>query len=60
MKNFLMLVVIIWFVLGSASAHDRGYFDASYPHTCDRVGSAALTVVSGPLNYAGRNPHAYC
>ena len=60
MKNVLMLMVIIWFVLGSASANDRGYFDAHQPRTCQRVGSAALTVVAGPLNYAGLEPRAYC
>jgi hypothetical protein len=59
-KNVLMLVVIIWFVLGVSSAADRGYFDSHAPRTCDFVGSAALTVISGPLNYAGFHPHADC
>jgi hypothetical protein len=60
MKNVLMLVVIIWFVLGVTSADNRGYFDTHAQRTCNFVGSAALTVIAGPLNYAGLHPHAYC
>lgn len=55
-----MLLVIVWFVLGVSSADHRGYFNTNAPRTCDFVGSAALTVISGPLNYAGFHPHAYC
>lgn len=60
MKNVVMLLVIVWFVLGVSAADHRGYFNAQAPRTCDFVGSAALTVISGPLNYAGFHPHAYC
>jgi hypothetical protein len=60
MKTFLMILVIIWFVVGASAAHERGYFDAHSPRTCKFVGSAALTVVAGPLNYIGVHPHAYC
>jgi hypothetical protein len=59
-KNVLMLVVIIWFVLGVTAANDRGYFDTHAPRTCAFVGSAALTVIAGPLSYAGFKPHAFC
>jgi hypothetical protein len=60
MKTFVMILVIIWFVFGASSANDRHYFRSDYPRDCSHVGSAALTVVAGPLNYAGLNPHAYC
>jgi hypothetical protein len=60
MKTFLMILVIIWFVLGASAAHDRGYFDTHAERTCKFVGSAALTVVAGPLNYVGMHPRAYC
>jgi hypothetical protein len=60
MKNFAMIVVIAWFVLGISSADDRGYFRPDYPRNCTNVGSAALTVVAGGLNYAGVDPHAFC
>jgi hypothetical protein len=60
MKTFAMFFVIIWFVFGAAAANDRGYFNNDYPRTCARLGSASLTVVAGPLSYAGLKPHAYC
>lgn len=60
MKSFLMILVIIWFVLGASVAHDRGYFDGNADHDCAFVGSALLTVVAGPVNYAGLHPKAYC
>ena len=60
MKNFLMLLVIIWFLFGMTAAQDRGFFDAGYTRTCSHVGAAALTVVAGPLYYAGLKLTAYC
>jgi hypothetical protein len=60
MKNFLMLVTIIWFVLGVSAADDRGFFNAGYSRTCSHVGTAALTVVAGPSYYAGLRPQAFC
>jgi hypothetical protein len=60
MKTFLMIVVIVWFVFGVSAAHDRGYFDNNAARSCSFVGSAALTVVAGPLSYADIHPNAYC
>lgn len=60
MKTFVMLMVIVWFVFGISAAHDRGFFDTAAPRSCTFVGSAALTVVAGPLSFAGVHPHAYC
>ena len=60
MKSFLFILVIIWFILGASSANDRGYFDGSRDRNCTFVGTALLTVVAGPLNYAGMHPKAAC
>jgi hypothetical protein len=60
MKNFIMLLVLVWFILGVHAAYNRGYFDGGYPRTCVNVGSAALTVIAGGLTYVGVHPHAYC
>lgn len=59
MKNFLMLMVIVWFIFGASAAYDRGYFKSDYPRDCTHIGSASLTVIAGPLNYAV-TPSAYC
>jgi hypothetical protein len=60
MKTFLMIMVIVWFVLGASVAHGRGYFDTGAPRTCTFVGSGLLTLVAGPINYAGLHPRAAC
>jgi len=60
MKTFVMLMVIVWFVFGISAAYDRGFFDTSAPRSCKFIGSGALTVVAGPLSFAGVHPHAYC
>jgi hypothetical protein len=60
MKNFLLLMTILWFVFGMSAANDRGFFASGYPRTCTNVGTAALTVVGGPLFYAGVRPRAFC
>ena len=60
MKSFLFILVIIWFILGASAANDRGYFDSGHNHDCSFIGSAMLTVVAGPLNFAGMHPKAYC
>jgi hypothetical protein len=59
-KTFLMLLVIIWFILGVSVASDRGYFRSGYERTCTNMGTAALTVVAGPINYLGVHPRAAC
>ncbi len=60
MKTFVMIVVIVWFVFGVSAAHDRGFFNTDSERSCAYFGSAALTVVAGPLSYVGIHPHAYC
>ena len=60
MKNFLFILVIIWFILGASAANDRGYFDSGADRSCSFIGSALLTVVAGPLTYVGVHPRAYC
>jgi hypothetical protein len=59
-KAFLFILVIIWFVIGASSANDRGYFDTTKERDCTFIGSALLTVVAGPINYAGLEPKASC
>ena len=60
MKSFLFILVIIWFIFGASAANDRGFFNAHTSRSCSFVGSGALTVVAGPLNYVRVHPKAYC
>ncbi|MGH3726135.1 MAG: hypothetical protein ACRDUS_18660 [Mycobacterium sp.] len=49
------LLLVVWLIVGAIAVFQRGYFTDS-PQTCASAGTIALTVVAGPLNYAGLNP----
>lgn len=53
------VVLVIWLVIGVAAAAQRGYFSGSATN-CAKVGTTALTIVAGPLNYVGVNPKIKC
>ena len=53
--GLLGVLVLIWLLIGAVAAYQRGYFGDSETN-CATAGSIALTVVVGPLNYAGVNP----
>jgi hypothetical protein len=47
--------VLVWLLVGAFAAFQRGYFENAQTN-CATAGTIALTVVVGPLNYAGVNP----
>lgn len=49
------VVVLAWLLAGVLATWQRGYFDRSET-SCATAGTVALTVIAGPLNYAGLNP----
>jgi len=49
------IIVLVWLLIGVFATFQRGYFESSETN-CATAGSIALTVVAGPLNYAGVNP----
>ncbi|CAM3602090.1 hypothetical protein [Smaragdicoccus niigatensis] len=49
-------IILIWLIIGAIAAGQRGYFTSSND-TCEGIGTVVLTVISGPLNYMGLNPH---
>ncbi|MFD6860661.1 hypothetical protein ACFWCF_25410 [Rhodococcus sp. NPDC060090] len=59
LPSLLTVLVLIWLVIGAVAAGQRGYYvDAST--NCASVGTIAVTIVAGPLNYAGVNPSIEC
>lgn len=54
--RIILLLVVIWLVVGAVAAGQRGYFSSSEPGSCAGVGTIAVTVIAGPLNYFGVNP----
>lgn len=53
------IVVVIWLVIGLVAAFQRDYFSGSDAN-CAEVTTIAVTIIAGPLNYAGVNPKADC
>jgi hypothetical protein len=52
-------LLVIWLIIGVIAAMQRNYFSGSDAN-CAKLGTIAVTVVAGPLNYAGINPKVKC
>lgn len=48
-------IVVVWLLIGVLATWQRGYLHSGQT-SCATAGQIGLTVVSGPLNYAGVNP----
>jgi hypothetical protein len=59
MRRIGSLLVVIWLVIGVVAAAQRDYFSSSDAN-CAKLGTIAVTIVAGPLNYAGANPKVNC
>jgi hypothetical protein len=55
MTHFVTLLVLVWLIVGAVAAWQRGYFIHATKN-CAGAGTIAVTVIAGPLNYAGVNP----
>ena len=58
-SSLISLIVVIWLLIGVLATFQRGYFGSGDPN-CSRIGTIALTVIAGPLNYLGVNPKIEC
>jgi len=55
MRGIFGVGVRVWLLSGVLAAYQRDYFKGGET-SCATAGTIALTVVVGPLNYAGVNP----
>ena len=53
--GLISAIVVIWLVIGVVAAFQRGYLKNT-DQNCASLGTIAVTVLAGPLNYAGVNP----
>lgn len=60
MRTVIAAAVVIWLVIGVVAAAQRGYFGDKRDVSCKTFSDTALTIVAGPLNYAGVNPKVKC
>ena len=52
------LILILWLVIGGFAAGQRGDYTGSA--SCSSAATVAVTILAGPLNYTGVNPHINC
>jgi hypothetical protein len=53
------VLLTIWLVIGGIAAGQRGDYNQSIGN-CSRAGTVAVTILAGPLNYIGVDPHINC
>ena len=53
--RLVSLLVLLWLIVGAIAAGQRGYYSSSDTN-CASLGTIAITIVAGPLNYLGVNP----
>jgi hypothetical protein len=53
--GLISAIAVVWLVIGVIAAFQRGYLKNT-DQNCASLGTIAVTVVVGPLNYAGVNP----
>jgi hypothetical protein len=53
------VLLVVWLLIGVIAAAQRNYFSGSRP-SCTKVGTVAVTIIAGPLNYVGVNPKVEC
>jgi hypothetical protein len=51
-------ILLIWLIIGGIAAGQRG--DYSGPLDCSTAATAGTTILAGPLNYLGVDPHINC
>ena len=55
----MSLLLVLWLVIGLIAAWQRNYFSGSDTN-CAKIGTITVTILVGPLNYAGVNPKIDC
>ena len=53
------ILLIIWLVVGAVAAGQRHDYSTG-PANCSKIGTIAVTIVAGPLNYVGMHPKIAC
>jgi hypothetical protein len=57
--RLISLLIVIWLAIGVLAAWQRNYFSGSDTN-CAKVSTITVTILAGPLNYAGVNPKMDC
>jgi hypothetical protein len=57
--RIIAVLLVIWLVIGAIAGGQRGYYNGSNTN-CAKFGDILVTILAGPLNYAGVNPKINC
>ncbi len=52
-------LLVMWLIIGAVAAGQRGYYNEPVG-SCTKASTTAVTILAGPLNYAGVNPKIDC
>lgn len=52
-------LLVAWLVIGGLAAGQRHYY-TQFDGSCGMFATIGMTVISGPLNYAGLHPSVTC
>jgi hypothetical protein len=53
------VLLIVWLIIGGIAAGHRGDYNGSID-SCTKASTTVVTMLAGPLNYAGVNPKINC
>jgi hypothetical protein len=53
------VLLVVWLVIGVIAGGQRHYYSGSSTK-CAKVSTTVVTILAGPLNYAGVNPKISC
>jgi len=56
--HFGSALLTIWLIIGVIATVQRG--DYTDHLDCSRAGTIGVTILAGPLNYTGVDPHIHC
>jgi hypothetical protein len=59
MRRTGWIVLAVWLIIGVLAAAQRHYYRAS-SESCSGVGTIAVNILAGPLNYVGADPKFTC
>jgi hypothetical protein len=60
MRLAIGVIIMAWLVFGAGAAGQRGYFGDDRAVNCRTSATTGVTILAGPLNYAGVNPKIRC
>jgi membrane protein YdbS with pleckstrin-like domain len=55
----ISILLVLWLIVGAFAAGQRHYFSNANAN-CASLGTIAVTMLAGPLNYVGVNPKIHC